>query len=398
MSRTVQTAMRCLTILVAFQCTQAFGQTIVQQFEGIATRMRDLKTAAVTGADSLSAANFSKLMSTMTGQLGAQKALNASGSFGFSGNETERSNLFKVSAGVAFDHGSYPYQFDFLTSIETVLKNGEFEENVADIDISFDLHPISPKLGGEGIGFENFVFLSRFSDDYLGIEQTYEAGAGILLTNITKPLTQSGESTKRSLNEPLDVITNYYDASKRVTALPTLSVADSVTVSKMRARLTSANRKIKTKLRYGVLIGVYYELEKANATNTLALSTGDSLVSMSFPATNRFRWEFRPTFRWQPADGFKFKIYPYLKMPMPWDWTNTVSGPNGSVDERIDWFLDLQASWTAAITKHFGIAIRYRLLYVNAPRRTYFLDQGSPLLLMGAQAHHGYSLALKFNL
>ena len=170
--------------------------------------------------DSTAAAEILDFMSVLKKFLDEEHKLNGNGTLEFSGHESSSNNLFKFGAGASIDHGIYPYELDFSTKISAVLKDSVFQENISDIDVSFDFHPIGlpdfpdtsliplgrdQQKHSDYLWLENFVFLKRFNDDFLGIDQRYEVGMGVIFNLLTCGLTPNGEKNKKELNKKSEI-------------------------------------------------------------------------------------------------------------------------------------------------------------------------------------------------
>ncbi len=342
-----------------------------------------------------------KLMDFLNSFTNQENKLNGGVHFGFSGDETEIRNLFTLNAGINLDYGNYPYQLDFTTSIQTIVNNGVFQENVSNIDISFDYSHVNT---GNGIWLENYILLKRFGDNYLGINQRYETGMGFIFNYRSKSLTPKGEKIAVELNrKPVlnsngeDLIICYEEICKRSNNQKKLSREECETIGLTRKVYGNANRKKYNKLRLALLLGAFYEIDQSIAQNNLMINGKDSLISATFPTQTFLRWELRPTIEYRPNDILKIKLHPYIKFPL---------GSNNQVevryedlvDRRDDYFIDLRTSIKAQVTSKISFGMEYRYLYDNAPNRV-FLTEGfaTPQLLLAQQEHHIYMMKFGFN-
>ncbi len=343
---------------------------------------------------------FNKLITYLRDFEDQEHRLNGKAFFGIGGNETDISNLFKITGGVRLVSGSYPYELDLSANIENIVKNGKFEENVSDIDISFDYHPSS----GNGLWLENFAFLKRFSNAYLGIGQRYEAGGGVIFNFYSKKLTEKGQAIKKQLDrkpiykvgEENTLIKCYQDICTKIENPQKLSDSEVNEISKLQRNYTNATIKNFSKLRLGLLVGIYYESEMANAENNLFFNGEEQFLSEPFDATNILRLEVRPTFKFRPDDIFTFKVYPYFKFPANFK-NDVVLGPDGLKDERTDLFMDLQSSVGINVTKSISLSLRYRYFYDSAPKRKYLTeDNGNITLLVGQKRHSNFTMTFNY--
>ncbi len=338
-----------------------------------------------------------------------EKALNGGVRLGFAGNESDLNNLFKINTGIEMDNGLYPFELDLRANFQTVIQNGAFQENISDIDVSFDYHP---KVGN-GLWLENYVFLSRFNNTYLGIDQRYETGAGIILNYFsTARLTETGQENDTDLKklpaynlEAGNFWKCYADNCSLAIAGDALQEEEQITererkyIEDVRYNYDKANKKRHAKFRLGLLMGIYYENEKAKAeTRMLFNGVVDSLFSIDdFEGTNKLRWQLRPTLVFKPDEIFTISLYPYFKFPLT-KWYDEVRYDENIVDRRVDQFFDWQATVVAKITKSISCTLQYRYMKDFAPKRKYILDeQAVPQLIVGQETHSFYSIAFGFS-
>lgn len=371
--------------------------------------------------------------------------LNGNGRFSFSGTETNSGNLFKVEAGISMDKGVYPYELDFSTSLQTQLKDGTFQENVSDIDISFDFHPIVPdplkrkkkyedkiaelekerntpgiyqdeitrliqkyqtKIdepgGANGLWLENYIIAKRSSDDYLGIDQHYEVGGGMIFSLFSKAMTTKGISNRDEMNRKpsyeihgTDLVRCLQSCAPIRNALQ-LSESELDIISKTKTRFLTSNRKQYSKFRFSILVGLFYELEKATINRTAAFNQIDSTFKINLDPTNVLRWQVRPGIVWKPKDKYKFKFYTYWIFPFKDLKVNTFDGFNSGVS--LDYFLDLQSSLEIKIEDHFNIGIFYKMLYDNTPNNILLTQSnGLPLYLQSEKMRSSYGISFGFD-
>ena len=81
----------------------------------------------------------------------------------------------------------YPSEIEFSTNIGVTLRENTFEEEVAELGISYDYH--------HSLGFENYFFARRYTDNFLGIDQRYEAGGGVLF-QVWRGFTEHGKAPR----------------------------------------------------------------------------------------------------------------------------------------------------------------------------------------------------------
>ncbi len=336
--------------------------------------------------------------------LETEHKLNGTGQFQFAGNESNSNDLLKLNVGLTIDYGIYPYEFDFSSKTNAVLTNGEFQENVSDIDVSFDLHPFhlpdtSISDDHAGLGFENYVFLKRLNDDFLGINQRYEIGTGFIYNIYTGGLTETGEKHKKDLDKVSTIknqdLIKFLETCTDAKNKLGLSTEECGTLRKMENVIKRTNKKQYSKVRAALLLGLYYEIDDAKAYNTIRFNNVDTLMTQSFETTNKLKVSIRPTFAWKPSDKYSFYCRSYFKFPFK--ITDKISAGN-LMSEKKDIFIDLKASLNMKVDQDFTIGLEYRLLYDCAPKRIYLFEtNGHPVLLTGQNHHSTFGLVLKYN-
>lgn len=327
--------------------------------------------------------------------------LNGRAAFGFTGNASDLNQIFKIHAGVSIDKGLYPLELDLKSNYQTVIKNGVFEENVSDIDISMDYHP----RVGNGLFLETFVFLKRFNNTYLGIDQRFEAGTGVIFNLYsTENLTPTGAKNRNNLSKLRKYqlvdgsLWKCYHACTNIGSLGKykLSTDQIQAIDSKRYDYDKANKKKYAKWRIALLVGVYYENEKARLERQILFNEVPTVFNTAFNTTNKLRWELRPTIVYKPDDIFTFRLYPYFKFPLTQVY-DIVRYDEQTFDKRLDQFYDIQASMSMRIHRNIAVGIRYRYLRDLAPKRMYLLDANNlPTLIIGQEYNNYYNIDFSF--
>lgn len=327
--------------------------------------------------------------------------LNGRVRFGFTGNESDLENISKIRAGIGIDNGVYPYELDLKTNLQTLIQDGVVVENISDIDISFDYHPRM----GNGLFLETFVFLKRFNNSYLSIDYRFDAGCGIVLNlySSNKLLPTGNMNVDRLSTLPAYKIANgnlwkCFDEVCRGLGANTISLSPMEVsyIDDVRYNFDKTNIKKYAKLRLALLLGIYYENEKAKLERELLLNNVETLFFSDFNATHKLRWEVRPTLVYKPSEIFIIRFYPYIKFPMQ-QWYDVVAFDSNISDRRADIFYDIQASISAKITKNISIGLQYRYFRDLAPKRVYHVNtDGQPFLVVGQETNSFYNLEFMF--
>lgn len=329
-----------------------------------------------------------------------ESVLNGKAKFGLLGNESSLNNISTINAGVEIDNGLYPYEFDLSANFQTNINNGKLVENISNVDISFDYHPLT----NNGLWLESFIFMSRFNNSFLGIDQRYETGGGLVFNLFSKEdLTDSGTNNEaRLVNIPTceingkNLIVCYADRCTPINNEYKITESEIEELDKVRTKYRNHNIKKYSKLRVALLLGVYYENEKAKAENKINFNGVDTLFSIPFDATYKLRWEIRPTIVYKPSDIFTLKLYPYFKLPL-FNKLEKVIYNDSVFDERYDAFFDIKASIGASINKNLKFEIVYRYFKDMAPKRAYIVnDSNIPELVVGQTQNSFYNINFSF--
>lgn len=346
---------------------------------------------------------------------------NGKAGFSFNGNENNLNSLYKIGVNGKIDKGSYPYELDFTINTQTTIQDGVFQENISDIDVSFDFHPLAlhPNYSKSDLWLETYTFAKRFKNNFLGIEQRYEVGAGVIFNcysgrkrkkrNTKSPefmFTNTGLNNLKGLNKlPKYKILN--DSSHTLRrcletcyskeSILDLTKEDIDALVNINERYKQSNIKKYSKLRLALLVGVYYELEEAVAKNQITLDERDSIITRDFSATNRFCYELRPTLVLQPMDKCKLKFYPYIKMPFSQRESIVQNLEDNSTSDDTDYFLDVVTSFEIILEDNFSISLNHRFIYDNAPRRANIQQMdGSYIFLTGQKKNSIYGISFNF--
>lgn len=595
--------------LLLFWFYLLFFTTVNGQIEPIIDKLQEARIKA-HGKDS---AELKKIFDVLKFYRFYEKEveqIKGNAAFGFSGSESNNSSNYDINTNVSLSHGVFPFEKSLSTNFLTNLTNGVFSENISNVDVSFDFHPINysrkikkrdirlKKLGNkvirandkyrnafkkklptrdsllmkfeaiknkyynrekkfdqkevDALWLETFAFLKRFNNSFLGIDQRYEAGAGIIFNFFSKnQLTIKGTQKNTKLSKlpyysyqetqfwPLLIkLTNQKDTlvsilKNRINSDLTLNdvhglidtlhslqgdliikikfedvviskvivlkgelaarkmlnnrfskLIDSIEVHKnsllkdlqklegdngnlvkclqlackklnksinqlnkndidylssIKHRYRNQNIKTYSRWRIGLLLGAFYELEKAQAFGKLemddllffkdltlspdvtfpfSIDTLNSSFSLSdFRSTAIPRWEIRPTIEWSPDEIFKFKFKPYFKLPFKdgnkianvvlLDTLGQVteltsldkqSNVRKTIEEELDKdiFFDWEASIQATLNT-VSITFTYNYFKDFAPKSAYITDDNGELRsLIGQKIYHNFMFKLGF--
>jgi len=387
------TGMLCLFLLIS--------NTIFSQIETIADKVLSVDlNQALTEEDKEEILEFCKLIRFLRNEERTENGMQGSGMFGFYGTQTDFTDIFTVNGGTNFSKEYYPVDLDFSVYFETIFRANQFQENVSNIDISFDYS--HPNIG-DGLVLESFVFLNRSNNAFLGIDQRYEIGGGFIFNKWIDSYTEPGiaafeELDRRPIYKTDDdgnLIKCYQEACAQVNNPKKLSKDEVQLIENSMGRYRKVLKKRHSKLRLSLITGLYYELDKSTMSDSLIIDGENTLITESFAATHEMKMEFRPGILFRPTHMFKVKLSPFIKTGMPWNWTDVVTSPTGEVDERVDYIINLRAVMQANFSQNMALSLRYNFNYENSPQRRFLGLPGTPLFL-GQMEHHSFIMSFNF--
>lgn len=292
-------------------------------------------------------------------------------SFGMNGNAGEKNSLFKINSGINVTKLKFPYELNFTSNYQVVSNNGKLQEDISEFSVSYD-HYLT-KLSNKH-SFEGFAFVDRQSNLQMSVNQRYEIGGGIiwqswgkkenLIENYKSFSTQNRYSFK-SINDTSIIF--WLDSTKS-------TLSDTVYIKKgAKALVKDLNEKQtqiiqgtirdKTFIRFAFLTGIFYEIEKINFSDSFLTSTGTEYLPGNFDATNRLRWEIRPTIDFTLFEKVDIKLRSYIKLPVPdHRWTTLVDGK-----EEVDVRIETPLSMSMKLNENFELSLTYTNYFDNAP-------------------------------
>jgi hypothetical protein len=293
-------------------------------------------------------------------------------SFGFNSQESKRDNFFVIGTGVDLSKDTYPFKFDLSSGIQAQIINGELDETVSNLSISFDYN-----ISENSLLTQSYVFLNGSNNSYLGIDQRYELGGGFLLNFYSgskgNGLTDKGVDEMKLMNGSISdpersEEENHKIFSEVIDKLAKENIAKLEEVKKSRKRFANKIIKKYSTYRLSFLAGINIELEQT--ADSLELFNGDLIRKGTFDPTNRYRLVVRPGFEWK-RNNFTFSSKAYFKMGFFNEFYNRVSdGQN--IDKKLDYWADWNNRLSFRFTDDISLSITYSLFYDNAPNRSFF--------------------------
>lgn len=316
--------------------------------------------------------------------LKAQKSFSGKAIIGFNGETTrdEGNSLFNLFGGINLDWDLYPGELDFYTAFGVTYTDGKLQENVSRIDISYDYLQTNVS---NGLLLENYVYINRTTDAYLGFDQRYELGGGIILNHWINRLIAPNDEL---LSKPIKTEQEIQSWNSILSDNSQFDEDDFDALQTDFKEAYNKNRVANSKLRLALLAGIFFELEKATVNDTYDL-----------PTVYHFRWALRPTMDIHLRDGWKMSLRPYIKLPMPWEWQDKVVSENGLTSARADLLVDFSATLsTKLLSKRVEIGFTYNILFDNAPPRIYVEEDNQTTLAINNDLHQSFRMNMSISL
>lgn len=339
--------------------------------------------------------------------------------FGVHGDEAEDRSLYVANAGLNFKKGFYPGELSVSSSVRVRLDDNVFRENVSTLSMTYDYN-FTPET-------EGYVYLDRFTDNFMNIDQRYELGGGVILPIFggwsDNNLIETGEPIIQKLNQiNFDTSEAFPDSewfevleiqSKKSKEnwneddrknLISNTKKDLATLRKSWKNAHATTIKKYAKWRTALLLGLTSETEISNLSGKFLTQSGEEQLFEEQANKHTWRWTVRPTLDLHPNPYLTIKFRPYFKLPMPWEWEEKVSLGENS-DNRVDWRMDLQSSavvyfptklWNQ--NRAISMSFSYRYLRDYSPPRLFLSNlnlNGENLFLEARGEHHIISMAFQ---
>jgi hypothetical protein len=315
-------------------------------------------------------------------------------SFGISGNSSNSLDYHKINSSTSLNYGAFPYKFKLDLKTETEIKNGKTNDKISDLFISYDYYPDTCRFNfyksGNRYKRKIFVFVSRYSDSYLGIDEKYELGAGTVI-NFAKVradkvlLTEAGIQNKKKithLRDTLDIKYINYGVHK----------PDEVD------ELKQANILRYQIIRPALLFGIFYEVEKMAYIDSIPTDSVPVAYPANFAATNQLMFEVRPTLEFNFTDNLSLSLKCYFKIPFKQLFGNNIVNMGDTAHSKFDCFIDFPMALSYKVNKSMIFSLQYRFMYDNAPQRKFIqLYDTRKYLIRPDQRHHAFDFMLTVN-
>lgn len=400
-------------LVVSLMSAGARSQTIDDYFQQFRALDPDIQKqlGKKPECDNENTKQFWALLYAIHEQAEYQHKLRGKASLGFQGDRVDEiedtiapgsnSEQYKLQAGLDLARGFYPGEFKFTADVSVRLQEGDFQEDVTKFRIAYDYYS-KPWL-------EYFVFGSRFTDNFMDIDQRYEVGFGTLVEWRPGRMDDPPEPNKLTLDEwpdprregssPADAkgrnglleeLKDWKDsentenktkpewfqcyealnsAGAAKTSIPTVAK----NVYQLYKDAWHAEHHQHSRWRLALSGGLFAELERATLEIPVQGSDPVEATSERLAGEQRFRWSLRPTLEYHPTRHWKALVQYYYKGPLDQRRTNipTATDPmNLVLDFRSEWEARLEFSVSDSEIGQpgdIGVTLLYRRYFDNAP-------------------------------
>jgi len=151
--------------------------------------------------------------------------------------EREPKELSKLNLNSSISKGFFPNELTFITDSSFQLEDGAVKENVTKLLLNYEYYFSK--------GLEGYVFVERFSDSYLSIQQRYEIGTGLKLETDSLALFQKGGDAGRfkKYDQTLQVAVEFLKRKETMYYAPELLKPMAETLAKIESNLDDPGLK-----------------------------------------------------------------------------------------------------------------------------------------------------------
>jgi hypothetical protein len=320
------------------------GPARAQAVANLERQLLPLQEGVLKGAAGIDATLWDSL-AFLRAEEERQRAVKGSVTFGLTGDESGPRSLFKLNTGISLARGNYPSEITVDTFLGLQLVNGQVQEDVTSLKISYDYHTTD--------AVEYFAFAERFSDNFLSIQQRYEVGFGARVgfhagrVGNWRETDRHFANLRRNLPGIRTIAATLPQAS--VTRQQAIRVLDPMRFDTALDNLEHMVQDEQARLFVGVAASVFAEIENA-AIDVLSIPSADPAAptlktKIDLEGEHRYRLNLRPTIRFRPSRQILLRVYPYWKLPL--DGWQRVTLPNG--ERRFDYRRDVLSEMTWSI-------------------------------------------------
>ncbi|MCG8332218.1 MAG: hypothetical protein MI974_31320 [Chitinophagales bacterium] len=369
-----------------------------------------------------------KVLNYLSSEEEKQKKLSGKVSLGFNSDNsnstfsesTDALTQYNIISSFLLKMGTYPTELEIKSTVNITLNDGELITNLADQEISYDRYINE--------NYQPFIYLRRFSDKFMSIDNRFEVGGGVVLDigkkaedlyididhnvnggkidtdklvvysdnaeyrKIYERLNKNGKEELKKL-ELIDSIDSHLLDSLYIKEFndPKLEIYNlKKEIKKQQKKQLERIRKSNRIFRFSILAGIFAELESASIDqineesfeiissidSTIREISTDVEVSSNMPSTLTWRAVIRPAIDLQ-GRNWSFKFHPYFKYNLfDFSENNTYSSEllnlkeENKIDEDINTALDFRMELLSELTIKGGpieAGVSYQFFKDNLP-------------------------------
>jgi len=320
-------------------------------------------------------------------------------------NNAEKVQQTQANIGFDLRKGIYPGEFKMSGGLNFVQTENKLAETISNVAISYDRNITAP--GDNPLRWEAYTFINRYSNTFIDLQQRWEAGFGMIANWYSDELLLAGEKNAKKLNQASSLLETEGNQEAICQCLDEVAGSDMLSqlVSKSNldqakkelGRVKLANKKKYSKLRAGLLMGVFTEIEQyISSGDSLTLQLSEDLDTtvlnqVSYASTPLYRFVTRPFFEWQFAPGSRLSFKPYLIWSIPY-LKGQERAISASAEEQTgpDLRWDIQTSLSIKLSPVAKISVSVRYIKDYLPPGVYvdIVDITGNQILVTPQDRH----------
>ncbi|MDH3285787.1 MAG: DUF481 domain-containing protein, partial [Acidobacteriota bacterium] len=254
-------------------------------------------------------------------------------------NDTDSADNARLWVDAAVKQGSYQGQLRFALGAQVEFKNETVEENVTNLVVNYD-HYFRP-------WFEIYGFAERFSNSYMGIDQRWEGGGGILLEYDGRARSRdrfcdsrggtargySGREVKLT-RRARERMAQYKDVVRQELLREGFIERDTL---EEYCSYAPGIAKRNAKLQLGLALSAFSDFEQPKAFTLTARWADEreedpATMELTPSSSQRLHFTVRPNVTWRPSSGLQVDALYYHKFA-----ADPQDAPWGGSDQRGQW-------------------------------------------------------------
>lgn len=309
--------------------------------------------------------------------------LNGSVGVSFNSDFNDTKEITNIGTAFAIDKGVFPIEADFSANFQTIFQENLVQQRISNLDLSIDYHPFK-----NSTVLENYSYANRYADSFLGINQRFEVGGGMIVNGYVFGLNAEGSKHKENLGKidhvPAEIIKIY-----------NLKGDDVKNLISAQSNFLNSNTKRYSKWRFALLTGIFYELEDSKAIFSKEQIEQYSLpdtINQLFKPFSRFNWTLRPTLEYRPNKVLRLTANSYIKgLGLPGQIYTDITGKkiNDKNLNQKNILLDNQINLAYKLGPKTSLVLRYRKIIDYAPRGIIAFDdtEDKNVVVLGENTH-----------